>query len=109
LACSSALAVLEVIEKDGLLKRTRDIFNWFSNEVNRANLPGLKKIKGTGLMIGLELEFETKPLVIEMLKQGVIANATAGNILRLVPPLVITQGELAQVIKVIKSSIEKIK
>ncbi len=70
--------------------------------------PRLKQIRGLGLMIGVEFDFETKPLVMKMMEHGVLANATAENVLRLVPPLVITFEELEQVVDTIVKSIEEI-
>ena len=60
-------------------------------------------------MMGVEFDFETKPLVAEMLKNGVLANATAGNILRLVPPLNITYPELEEVLRVLKISLQNLR
>ena len=60
-------------------------------------------------MIGVEFDFETKPLVMKMLAHGVLANATAGNVLRLVPPLNIDYGDLEKVIEILKQSLKEIK
>jgi acetylornithine/N-succinyldiaminopimelate aminotransferase len=57
-------------------------------------------------MIGVEFTFEAKPLVMEMMKRGVLANATAGNVLRLVPPLIITHEEIETIVNVVKDSLE---
>ena len=59
-------------------------------------------------MIGVEFGFETKELVAEMMKRGVLANATAGNVLRLVPPLVIQDQEIRHLVSVILESLNEI-
>jgi acetylornithine/N-succinyldiaminopimelate aminotransferase len=64
-------------------------------------LVGVVEIRGMGLMVGVEFEFETKSLVEEMLKLGVIANATAGNVLRMVPPLNISRDDLRIIVNTI--------
>jgi acetylornithine/N-succinyldiaminopimelate aminotransferase len=64
------------------------------------NHPLVKEIRGIGLMIGVELTIEAEPLVLKMLEHGVIANATAGNTIRLVPPLNITKEELTVALEV---------
>jgi len=51
------------------------------------------EIRGKGLMIGVELKREAKPLVKDLLALGIVANGTAGTVLRLVPPLVLTEAE----------------
>jgi len=109
LVCAVALAVIETIEEEDLLASTIEKGDWFRTKLQEIDDPRLKQVKGLGLMIGVEFDFETKPLVIEMLEHGVIANATAGNILRLVPPLTINYEELGKVLVVLKSALEKIK
>lgn len=108
LVCAAALAVIETIEEENLLETTLEKGEWFKKKLEEIQDPRLKQVKGLGLMIGVEFDFETKPLVIEMLEQGVIANATAGNILRLVPPLTITYEELGKVMEVLKNALKKI-
>ncbi|MCA1751075.1 MAG: aminotransferase class III-fold pyridoxal phosphate-dependent enzyme [Flavobacteriales bacterium] len=63
---------------------------------------------GEGLMIGIDFDFETKPLVMEMLKNGVIANATAETVLRIVPPLNISYDDLKIVLDTMHSAVKKI-
>lgn len=108
LVCAAALAVIETIEEENLLETTLEKGEWFKKKLEEIQDSRLKQVKGLGLMIGVEFDFETKPLVIEMLEQGVIANATAGNILRLVPPLTITYEELGKVMEVLKNALKKI-
>ncbi len=108
LACAAALAVLNTIEEDGLMKAAVDQGDYFRELVKSKDLGGLVRIKGKGLMIGLEFEFETKELVNEMLKNGVLANATAGNVLRLVPPLVVTKEDMKAILNGMMKSLKSI-
>ncbi|MCH8496633.1 MAG: aspartate aminotransferase family protein [Balneolales bacterium] len=94
LVCATSMAVLSVIEDEHLLDAAREKGEWIRQRLEQIAHPGMKQIKGKGLMIGVEFDFETKPLVALLLDHGVLANATAGNILRLVPPLTITHEEL---------------
>jgi acetylornithine/N-succinyldiaminopimelate aminotransferase len=107
LVCAAALASLDVIEQDQLIEEARVKGDWFKEQIRFLNHPAIKEVRGEGLMIGIEFAFETKPLVMEMLEMGVIANATAGNVLRIVPALNISYEDLSQVIKVMKRAIEK--
>lgn len=109
LVCAASLAVLEVIEEENLLEAAEEKGNWLRAQFEALNEPTIKDIRGMGLMLGIEFDFETKPLVAEMMNRGVLANATAGNVLRLVPPLNITKDDLEQVMNVIKHSLETIK
>ena len=107
LACSAALAVLEIIKNENLLQKAADNEKWLKKKIIELNLPGFKEVRGKGLMIGVEFDFETKDLVARMLEKGVIANATAGNVLRFVPPLNSSDEEVEKVIDVMVESIEE--
>jgi len=71
------------------------------------NHPKIKSIRGLGLMIGIEFDFDTKALVAELLEKGVMANSTAGNVLRIVPPLIISKAELEEAFTIIKETLKK--
>jgi len=109
LVCAASLAVLEVIEEENLLQAAQQKGKWLKEQFAALNEPSVKDIRGMGLMLGIEFDFETKPLVAEMMNLGVLANATAGNVLRLVPPLNITQNDLEQVMEVVRQSLKRIK
>jgi acetylornithine/N-succinyldiaminopimelate aminotransferase len=98
MACAAGLATLEAIEEEDILRKTTRKGFWLKDMLSERleGHPKLRQIRGLGLMIGLEFDFPTKPLMIEMMKKGVLANATAENVLRLVPPLVISLEELEQ-------------
>lgn len=109
LACATALAVLRIIEDEQLLKQVGEKSVWLKEQINNIKEPSIKEVRGLGLMIGIEFNFETKPLVLEMLHRGVLANSTVGNILRLVPPLNIDYEDLEKIMDVIKKSIKAVK
>ena len=109
LVSAAALATLEVIEEEGLMDQARENGEWLRNEIAKWEDPAIVDIRGVGLMIGIEFEFDPKPLVMDMLKNGVIANATAGKVLRLVPPLVITRDHLQILLQSIKHALENIR
>lgn len=109
LVCAASLAVLDVIEEEDLTAQAREKGEWFGKKIQQLGEDSIKKIKGKGLMIGLEFDFETKPLVMEMLEMGVIANATANNVLRIVPPLNISYEDLQSIIDTMVKAIEKVK
>jgi acetylornithine/N-succinyldiaminopimelate aminotransferase len=102
LVTATSLAVLNVIEEEHLLEAATAKGRYIRERIERLNHPDVVRIKGIGLMLGIEFSFETKPLVGELLKAGVLANATAGNILRLVPPLNITDHELKKAMDIIE-------
>jgi acetylornithine/N-succinyldiaminopimelate aminotransferase len=109
LACAASLAVIGVIETENLLKQAEEKGNWLMAEISAIENPDIREIRGKGLMIGIEFKFETKPLVLKMLKNGVLANATADNVLRLVPPLNISYEDLGKAMEVLKKSLKELK
>jgi acetylornithine/N-succinyldiaminopimelate aminotransferase len=109
LVCAASLAVLGTIELENLLEESEKKGQWLRREIEKLNIPNIKEIRGKGLMLGIEFDFETKPLVAKMLEKGVLANATANNVLRLVPPLNITMTDLKRVVEVIYESIIEMK
>jgi len=109
LVCAASLATISVMEDENLLEKVRNDGEWMRAQIEAMNESSIREIKGTGLMIGVRFEFETKPLVMEMLKHKVIANATAGNILRLVPPLTIERNDLSEILRVINESLKTMK
>jgi acetylornithine/N-succinyldiaminopimelate aminotransferase len=109
LVCAAGLAALEVIEEEDLLKQAREKHEWLKEQIEGLKEPSIKEFRGLGLMIGIEFEFGTKPLVMEMMDRGVLANSTAENVLRLVPPLNISYDDLEKVVEVLKESLKVVK
>ena len=108
LVCAASLATIEVIESENLLQQAEEKGNWIRSQIIALNNPDVKEVRGMGLMIGVEFDFETKALVQKMLENGVLANATAGNVLRLLPPLNISYEDLGNVVETIKKSLNEI-
>ena len=109
LVCAAALATIEVLESENLLKQAEEKGHWLKEKIKGMKNPDIKEIRGKGLMIGVQFNFETKPLVQKMLENGVLANATADNVLRLVPPLNISYDDLEKVMEVLTKSLKELK
>ncbi|MCH7401236.1 aspartate aminotransferase family protein [Belliella kenyensis] len=100
LATSAAIAALEVIVEEGLLKGTREKSAWLIDQLKvlQMKYPQIKEIRGLGLMLGVVLNTPALPYMQALLQKGIIANATAENVLRLVPALTISYEELQRFI-----------
>ncbi len=87
LACAAGIAVLDVIEKEQLMDNAGNIFTYIKSKA--AEFPQIKKLKGRGLMIGLEFDFEVANLRKELLFTHHIFTGAASNknLLRILPPL----------------------
>mgnify|MGYP002622079147 CR=1 FL=1 len=102
LACAASIAVLEIIENEALLDNVRLVSDYVKNEL--ATIKSISKIKGEGLMLGIELEATIKDLQKELLYNYKIFTGSANNpnVLRILPPLTITIKEIQMFIKALK-------
>ncbi len=92
LACAAALAVLEVIEKDNLLKNALAVGDYLITALKK--LPKIKEVRGRGLMIGIELPEELKDVKKNLLfKHKIFTGEAKPNVIRLLPALNITKVE----------------
>jgi len=100
LACAAALATLEIIEAQNLRGRAAHLGDFFIKGFAQrlAGVAGVVQVRGMGLMIGIELGRPCGDLVKRALVQGLLINVTADNVVRLLPPLVMSDDEAQQVI-----------
>lgn len=103
LACRVALTVLETIEKLGLLAHVTQLSEQMQNGFNEAlsELTGVKTIRGKGMMFGIELAIPCAELVQKALEKGILINVTAGNVIRLLPPMVINTDEANKIVTLV--------
>ncbi|MBB6327025.1 putative acetylornithine/succinylornithine family transaminase [Algoriphagus iocasae] len=96
LAAASAIATIETIAENQLCKRATETGAWLKEKMQELieKHEELESIRGLGLMLGVKLKSPGAPLVKQLLEEGIIANATAVNILRLVPALNISKEDL---------------
>ncbi|MBM1104727.1 aspartate aminotransferase family protein [Aurantibacter crassamenti] len=94
LACAATLAVLEVIENENLLENTTNLENYF--RAKAAEIPQIKRVKGRGLMLGLEFDFEVADLRKRLIHNQFVftGGAKDKHILRVLPALNITEADL---------------
>jgi acetylornithine aminotransferase len=91
LACAAALAVLDIIESEGVIENAARSGEYLMERLKSelAGINGVTQIRGKGLMIGIELNRDCGELVSHALAKRLIINVTADNVVRLVPPLVL--------------------
>ena len=97
LACAAGVASLEAILEDGwLIGECARLGEYFKKGLARLmqKYPVIKDVRGKGLLIGAELESDASDIVKEALKEGYVINCTMGNVLRFVPPLIVTEEEI---------------
>ena len=97
LACAAANAVLTTIDRDQLLDNCREVGAYLKEKLEgfQQKYPSLiTGVRGMGLILGMELTKPGREFVDECLNHGAIINCTAGNVLRFVPPLLITKQQV---------------
>ena len=108
LACTAALTTLDILESENLCRNATEIGEYIRAQIRQAlsETPGIKEIRGKGLLIGIELDRPCSELVKTALDAGLLINVTADTVVRLVPPLLISRteadhlvGELAPLIR----------
>ena len=94
MACVASLAVLEVMEKENLMQNAQNIGNWLMDVLRQ--MPGVKEVRGKGLMIGVELQQACAPIRKLLLEEyGIFTGSSSDkNTLRLLPPLNIGAREV---------------
>ncbi|MDY6981199.1 MAG: aspartate aminotransferase family protein [Pseudomonadota bacterium] len=100
LVCAAALAVLDTIEQEHLGARAGWLGQYMLNRLyeSLAQTPGVVECRGKGLMLAVELDRPCGELMQQALKRGLLINVTAGNVVRLLPPLILSDEEAEQII-----------
>ena len=95
LACAAALATLEAVEQEGLRENARRVGAHLLAALRAAleGRPGVREVRGQGLMIGVELERPCGELVAVARERGYLINVTSDTVIRLVPPLILTMAQ----------------
>jgi len=110
LVCASALAFLEIIEEENLVEKAQERGEYFKNKLGelKKKFPFIKEIRGKGVMIGIELEFEEgKNIVNECRQEGLLINCTSKNVLRFLPPLTIEERDIDQAVNILHKVLSK--
>jgi acetylornithine aminotransferase len=94
LACSAVLSVLNTLKEENLLKNSKNLGKYFKNKLSK--IKSIKKIKGRGLMLGLEFDFDAKELRKNLIfKHSIFTGGSANKkLLRILPPLNITEHHI---------------
>jgi acetylornithine/N-succinyldiaminopimelate aminotransferase len=106
LACSAALAVLDVIERDNLLEKVRAQSGPWHDALRRlaGEFPTqVLGVRGQGYLIGLQLATDPAPYLVALRENGLLVPSAGGNVVRLLPPLNATKEELARAVEIFRA------
>ena len=103
LSCSAGTATIQALTQDGLIDNAEKMGKKFRDGLNilKSKHSIIREIRGKGLMIGIELKFEVKDILLEGIKKGVLLLYSGRNILRLLPPLVITDDDVTKSLEIL--------
>ncbi len=110
LAMRAGIETIRIMEEEGLLGHAAKMGDYFKAELAKAfaGNPGVKEIRGQGLMIGIELTKPCGELVKQCADNGLLLSVTADTVIRLVPPLIITQAEIDEIIAILVPLVKKL-
>ena len=109
LACRVALEFFDILE--GLLPQIVHMGGYFRMRLTELarKYSFIKEIRGFGLMIGMELDFSGKQIVLDAMDAGILINCTHDVVLRMLPPYIITEAEADRAVKVLDKVLKKAK
>jgi acetylornithine/N-succinyldiaminopimelate aminotransferase len=106
-ATAAANAVLDAIEQDGVLENATTVGAYILERLTKfaKSCDRIHEVRGRGMMIGVVLRHDARPIVEACLKDKLIVNGTAGNVLRLLPPLTLTREEADTALEIVERAL----
>jgi acetylornithine aminotransferase len=111
LATATGVATLETLLGDAVLENCRKMGDYLGNELKKLQqkYDFIVNVRGRGLILGMELSIEGGEMVKTAMSRGLLINCTVGKVLRFVPPLIITQTEIDQAIRILDEIFSEVK
>ena len=105
LSCAAGIAALKALTEDGLVENSEKMGKIFREglEKLKEKHTTIREIRGKGLMIGVEMKFEVRDILMNLIKEGVLMLYSGRNILRILPPLVISEEDITKVLQSLDS------
>ncbi|MEO1441804.1 MAG: aspartate aminotransferase family protein [Chloroflexota bacterium] len=107
LASAAAIATLRTLRDENLVERSAEMGVWLVEQLEAMNHDYVREVRGRGLMVGLELRGRVTPVLKSLQEKGVLALPAGNTVLRLLPPLIITQEQLTVVIDAIREALDE--
>lgn len=107
-SCAAGLATLKTLITQGYPQRVEDLGAILVSELQKLQKKyphAIEEVRGLGLMIGIELKIDAKTVLNNCYLQGLLVNLTANNVIRLLPPYIISEQDIEQAVRVIENSI----
>lgn len=109
LATAAGVAAFQTILEEGMVENSRDVGAYFLSRLQElaGQFEDVREVRGKGLILGMELKKEGASVVKEMLEKGFLINCTMGNVLRFLPPLIVTRQEVDRLIEALRDVLGK--
>ena len=109
ISCAAGIAALKALTEDGLIENSEKMGKIFRDGLEKLKEKHtmIREIRGKGLMIGIEMKFEIKDILMELIKEGILMLYSGRNILRILPPLVISEDDITKVLHALDSILTK--
>jgi len=103
LGMAAGIAVMETLLEKGTLEHCRAMGNYLRSrlETLKKDHETIREVRGKGLMVGMELAGPGDDAVLKAMKKGLLINCTGGNVLRFVPPFVITEADVDRAVEIL--------
>ena len=105
ISCAAGTAALKALTEDGLIENSEKMGKMFREGLEKLKEKHniIREIRGKGLMIGIEMKFEVRDILMGLIKEGVLMLYSGRNILRILPPLVISEEDVTKVLHALDS------
>ena len=109
ISCAAGIAALTSLTEDGLIENSKNMGEMFRQGLEKLKDKHtmIRDIRGKGLMIGIEMKFEVKDILMGLIQEGVLMLYSGRNILRILPPLVIKEEDVTKVLHALDTVITK--
>jgi len=109
LSCAAGTATIQALSQDGLVENAVKLGKKFQEGLERLREKHkiIREIRGKGLMIGVEMKFEVKDILFDGIANGILFLYSGKNILRLLPPLVISESDIDKALEVLDAILDR--
>lgn len=103
LSCAAGIATIQALTQDGLVDNAAKVGKFFIDGLEKLKEKHsiIREVRGKGMMIGVEMKFEVKDILMDGIQEGVLLLYSGRNILRFLPPLVMTEIEITKVLEIL--------
>jgi acetylornithine/N-succinyldiaminopimelate aminotransferase len=107
-ACAAAVAVMDALDQDGVLENATSVGAYILERLRNfaKSCDRIAEVRGLGMIIGVVLKHDTRPIIDACIKDRLLVNGTAGNVLRLLPPLNLTREEADAGLNIIEKALQ---